>query len=188
LHARKPGRSAAGTARKVADVLMLTLLVFPCASAAATGGTSLPPPPPPAPVPGEYASLSSDERTAIPPAAAPEAVKRAIRAANRITRKPYLYGGGHRRFRDRGYDCSGSVSYALHGGGLLERPLSSRALLRWGQRGPGEWITVYANRGHAYVLIAGLRFDTSGPGASGPRWRRTSRSSRGYRARHPAGF
>jgi cell wall-associated NlpC family hydrolase len=134
------------------------------------------------------AKLSADGRTAIPPAAAPEPVKQAVYAANRITRKPYVYGGGHRSFRSRGYDCSGSVSYALHGGGLLNSPLHSSAFMRWGERGPGQWITVYTNPGHAYVVIAGLRFDTSGPGERGPRWRTAARSARAYTARHPEGF
>jgi hypothetical protein len=134
------------------------------------------------------AELSVDERTALPPASAPEPVRNAIYAANRITRKPYRYGGGHRRWRDRGYDCSGAVSYALHGGGLLGRPFSSGRLMRWGLRGRGRWVTVYANRGHAYVVIAGLRFDTSGLGERGPRWRTEARSSRAYVARHPNGL
>jgi hypothetical protein len=132
------------------------------------------------------ARLSADGRTAIPPAQAPAAVKEAIYAANGITRKPYRYGGGHRRWRDRGYDCSGSVSYALHGGDLLARPRSSGRFMRWGRRGPGRWITVYANRRHAYMIIAGLRFDTSGRGERGPRWRMEARSSRAYVARHPS--
>ena len=140
---------------------------------------------PPAPIPGAVARLSSDGRTAIPPAGAPLAVQQAIYAANRITRKPYRYGGGHRSFRDRAYDCSGSVSFALHGGGLLLSPLDSRAFMRWGVPGPGQWITVYTNPGHAYVVIAGLRFDTSGPGKRGPRWRVGARSSRSFQARHP---
>jgi hypothetical protein len=120
--------------------------------------------------------------------AAPEQVKQAVYAANRITRKPYRYGGGHRRFRSSGYDCSGSVSYALHGGDLLDSPLDSSSFMRWGDRGRGAWITVYTNPGHAFVVIAGLRFDTSGAGERGPRWRLESRSTRGYRARHPEGF
>jgi hypothetical protein len=140
------------------------------------------------PIPGAVAKLSADGRTAIPPAAAPDAVKGAIYAANRITRKPYRYGGGHRSFRSSGYDCSGSVSFALHGGGLLDSPLDSSSFMRWGERGPGQWITVFTNPGHAYAVIAGLRFDTSGPGESGPRWRSGARSSRGYRVRHPEGF
>jgi hypothetical protein len=134
------------------------------------------------------AQLSVDGRTAIPPASAPEVVRDAIYAANRITRKPYRYRGGHRRWRDRGYDCSGAVSYALHGAGWLGRPLSSGRLMRWGRRGRGRWVTVYANRGHAYVVIAGLRFDTSGRGEPGPRWRTEARSSRAYVARHPNGL
>lgn len=143
---------------------------------------------PPAPIPGAVAKISADGRTAVPPAAAPESVKQAILAANRITRKPYRYGGGHRSFRSNGYDCSGSVSFALHGGGLLDSPLDSRAFRRWGDSGRGQWITVYTNPGHAFAVIAGLRFDTSGPGESGPRWRSGARSSRGYAARHPEGL
>jgi cell wall-associated NlpC family hydrolase len=134
------------------------------------------------------ATLSEDGRTAVAPEGAPEPVKAAIAAANRITRKPYRYGGGHRRFRSRGYDCSGAVSYVLHGAGLLDRPLDSSGLARWGRRGRGAWITVYANRGHAYVIVAGLRFDTSGRGERGPRWRPEQRSPRGYAARHAEGL
>jgi cell wall-associated NlpC family hydrolase len=134
------------------------------------------------------ATISSDGRTAVAPAGAPRAVVDAIAAANAITRKPYRYGGGHGRWRDSGYDCSGSVSYALHGAGLLKHPLDSSGFERWGRRGAGEWITVYANAGHAYTVIAGLRFDTSGSGESGPRWRPEARSSSGYVVRHPAGL
>ena len=134
------------------------------------------------------ATLSSDGRTAVAPADAPVEVREAIEAANRITRKPYRYGGGHGRFRDSGYDCSGAVSYALHGAGLLRRPLDSGDLMSWGRRGRGDWITVYAHGGHAYVVIAGLRFDTSGRGERGPRWRPQRRSARGYVARHPKGL
>ena len=137
------------------------------------------------------ARISRDGRTAIPPNGAPAQVKRAIYAANKLTRKPYRYGGGHGKWNDSGYDCSGSVSYALHGGGLLRQPLDSSAFMSWGRAGRGRWITVYANSGHAYTVIAGLRFDTSSAGASGgsgPRWRNRGRSSSGYVARHPAGF
>jgi hypothetical protein len=156
-----------------------------------SGGAGVPvtepsPPLPTTPLPG--AQLARDRRTAIAPAAAPQAVKDTIYAANRITRKPYRYGGGHRRWRDRGYDCSGSVSYALHGGGLLDSPLASGRLMGWGLSGPGAWITVYTNRRHAYLVIAGLRFDTSGRGERGPRWRKRASSSRGYVARHPEGM
>jgi cell wall-associated NlpC family hydrolase len=140
---------------------------------------------------GPRAVLSSDGRTALAPDAAPQEVKDAIAAANRITRKPYRYGGGHGKWEDSGYDCSGAVSYALHGGGLLRRPLASTGFMSWGKRGRGEWITVYAHEGHAYVIIAGLRFDTSrgrAGGERGPRWRPASRSSRGFTVRHPAGL
>lgn len=137
----------------------------------------------------EEAILLPDGR-AQAPSAAPMAVRRAIAAANRIIGKPYLYGGGHRRFRDRGYDCSGTVSYALRGASALTRPLDSTGLSRWGEPGPGQWITVFTNPGHAYVVIAGLRLDTSAEddpgGAEGPRWRPLRRSDRGYVRRHPA--
>ena len=150
-----------------------------------TGG-GLPPAPLTTPLP--TAQLSADGRTAIPPATAPDQVKNVVYAANQITSKPYVYGGGHRTWKDRGYDCSGSVSYALHGGGLLTSPLPSTGFMKWGLAGKGLWITVYTNPGHAYMLVAGLRFDTSGPGQSGPRWRKSVRRSLGYRARHPVGF
>ena len=138
--------------------------------------------------PTEAATLSSDGRTAIAPDSAPQEVKDAIAAANAITTKPYKYGGGHGKWEDSGYDCSGAVSYALHGGGLLAKPLDSTGFESWGDPGTGQWITVYANSGHAYVIIAGLRFDTSGTGEDGPRWRKEARSPRGYVARHPTGF
>jgi peptidoglycan hydrolase-like protein with peptidoglycan-binding domain len=137
------------------------------------------------------ARLSSDGHTAIAPDDAPQEVKDVIAAANRITTKPYHYGGGHGQWEDSGYDCSGSVSYALHGGGFLKQPLDSSGFESWRRAGTGTWITVYANSGHAYAVIAGLRFDTSAGGdnhGSGPRWRTSSRSSSGYVARHPAGF
>jgi cell wall-associated NlpC family hydrolase len=152
------------------------------------GGAPAPAPNPSVAAPVARASLAADGRTALAPAAAPPAVQAAIAAANRINRKPYRYGGGHARFRDSGYDCSGSVSYVLHAAGVLRRPRASGDLMRFGAGGRGAWITVYANGGHAYVVIAGLRFDTSGPGASGPRWRAQTRSSRGYVARHAVGL
>src|SRR3954453_8664329 len=137
------------------------------------------------------ARLSSDGRTAIAPDDAPQEVKDVIAAANRITTKPYRYGGGHGKWEDSGYDCSGSVSYAVHGGGFLKQPLDSTGFESWRRAGKGTWITVYANSGHAYAVIAGLRFDTSSAGStngSGPRWRTKARSSSGYVARHPYGF
>src|SRR5262249_51515587 len=104
--------------------------------------------------------LSSGEL--IPPKSAPPRVKAVIQAANKIRTKPYIFGGGHARWWDRGYDCSGSVSYALHGGTFIESPLPSGSMERWGLAGLGRWITVYANAGHAYAVIAGIRWDTSG--------------------------
>jgi cell wall-associated NlpC family hydrolase len=138
--------------------------------------------------PAAGATLTTDGRNAIAPAGAPAAVVGAIAAANRITSKPYRYGGGHGRFEDSGYDCSGAVSYVLHGAELLERTRDSSGFRRYGQPGKGSWITVYANGGHAYVVVAGLRFDTSGSGEDGPRWRPEARSGSGYSVRHPAGL
>ena len=111
---------------------------------------------------------------AVAPASAPAEVKAVIAAANRIATKPYIWGGGHRRWWDRGYDCSGAVSYVLHKGGFLTSPLDSTGLERWGYPGAGQWITVYSNRGHAYAVIAGLRWDTAGDETgTGPRWHPT---------------
>lgn len=141
-------------------------------------------------VPGDKAKLLPTGLAAAP-ADAPETVQQAIWAANEIIGKPYKYGGGHRRVEDSGYDCSGTVSYALIGGGLLDDPLDSSSYMGWGERGRGDWITVFTNPGHAYAVIAGLRLDTSAAGdpsgGKGPRWRPNLRSSRGYRARHPEG-
>jgi cell wall-associated NlpC family hydrolase len=122
------------------------------------------------------------------PRGAPRAVRRLIRAANRLRHKPYRYGGGHQSFGDSAYDCSGAVSYALHGAGLLPAPLDSVGLAAWGASGPGRWITVYANRRHAFLVVAGLRLDTSGAGESGPRWRLEPRSTAGFTRRHPVGI
>jgi peptidoglycan hydrolase-like protein with peptidoglycan-binding domain len=130
----------------------------------------------------------SDSGLAVAPSSAPEEVQEIIAAGNKIASKPYRYGGGHGRWRDSGYDCSGSVSYALHGAGLLTSPLDSTGFMRWGDRGRGEWVSIFANAGHAYMVVAGLRFDTSSSKASGSRWTETMRSSRGYRVRHPEGL
>jgi hypothetical protein len=150
-------------------------------------------------VPGTVARLLPDG-TAAAPASAPAPVQQAVWAANRIVGRPYVYGGGHRSFKSAGYDCSGAVSYALHGGGLLRTPLDSGSFMGWGRTGPGLWITVFANPGHAYATIAGLRLDTSAAGVtrqnttnalafrSGPRWRPVPRSAEGYRQRHPLGY
>lgn len=128
-------------------------------------------------------------RTALAPADAPDEVKRAISAANQIVGKPYIWGGGHASWYSKGYDCSGAVSYALGGAGLLEAPVSSGQLEHWGKPGPGRWITVYANAGHTYAVIAGLRWDTVGDAhGTGPRWHAESPYPQGFVARHPAGL
>ena len=137
---------------------------------------------------GEAATLGSDG-LAVAPESAPQEVKDAIAAANRIVGKPYKYGGGHGRWNDSGYDCSGAMSYALHGAGLLNRPLASGDFMRWGARGKGSWITVYAHGGHGFLVIAGLRFDTGYNNAGkGPRWSEQMRPTDGYTVRHPSGF
>jgi peptidoglycan hydrolase-like protein with peptidoglycan-binding domain len=115
-------------------------------------------------------------------------IRAVIRAGNRIANHPYEYGGGHGSFVDNGYDCSGSISYALHGGGLLRSPLDSTGFMSYGRPGPGRHITIYANAGHAYMVIKGRRFDTSARSETGSRWSNEMRSSAGYVARHPAGF
>jgi hypothetical protein len=113
------------------------------------------------------------------------AVRRIVAAATRIAHLPYKYGGGHARWNDTGYDCSGSVSYALHGAGLLRRPLNSSEFMRWGAPGRGRHVTIYAAPGHAYMVVDGRRFDTTGRDESGSRWQNSQRSSAGYVLRHP---
>ena len=167
-----------------------------------TGGYVYVPPPPPA----KRAKIVNG--IAVPPVGAPVRVKRAIEAANLIIRKPYVYGGGHKPYMkrkgamitanlDRGYDCSGTVSFALYGGRFLKSPLDSGSFMNWGRAGKGRWITVYTNPGHAYVVIGGLRLDTSGGDrlapeeartGRGPRWRKYNRSPLGFTARHPQGY
>ncbi len=166
------------------------------ASAAAYGGISAVAPEPPAqPAAGEDSPAGPADRAAlvngkaVAPLDAPPAVRKAIQAANRIRTKPYIWGGGHGRWWDSGYDCSGSVSYALHGAGLLNIPMVSGSLARWGDPGPGRWITIYANAGHVYAEIAGLRWDTSGnTSGTGPRWHEDKASASGFVIRHPAGY
>jgi len=145
------------------------------------------PPGSPAPLtPGEMAEFISESEAAAP-ASAPDAVKAAISAANSIATTPYIWGGGHGSFESSGYDCSGAVSFALNGGGFLSSPLDSTGLSTWGEAGPGQWITVYANAGHAWMTIAGLAFDTSG--GAGPRWHSSPvNSPEGFIARHPPGY
>ncbi len=143
-------------------------------------------------VPGTRAALRGN--VAAAPAAAPLEVKRAIWAANQLQKKPYRYGGGHRSFSDSGYDCSGTVSYALGAAGLLKSPIPSSGFKNFGSRGHGKWITVYARNGHTFAVIAGLRLDTTAYNTMrrdrtwAPRWQATARVPRGFEARHPAGL
>jgi hypothetical protein len=166
--------------------------VSPAASGGA--GVALAPAPPSTPqhptVPGTVAKIIKG--VAYAPAYAPMQVKKAIWAGNRIRLKPYAVGGGHGRWRDSAYDCSGSVSYLLHAAGLLKVSEDSGEMESWGRRGAGQWITVYTNPGHAFIEIAGIRMDTSreqdphpAPG-TGPRWRPVMTSTAGYVARHPS--
>jgi Putative peptidoglycan binding domain len=117
----------------------------------------------------------------------PLVVRRVIAAGNRIAHTPYKFGGGHGSFSDSGYDCSGSVSYALHGGGLLSIPKDSSEFMSWGAPGKGRYITIYANPGHAYMVVHGRRYDTTGA-SGGSRWQWEQRSSAGYTVRHPPGL
>jgi len=138
-------------------------------------------------VPGHRAVLRHG--VAYAPEEAPLNVKRAIWATNTLLRKPYVWGGGHDSFFAEGYDCSGTVSFALHYAGLLSSPTDSRSLMSFGEPGPGRWMTVFARNGHTWMVIAGLRLDTTGfYGDEGPRWRPEGRSSWGFEARHPAGL
>ena len=188
--------------RAFALSIFVFLVVPAAAQAQSTGGAEyVPPPPENMSVAGSAAQLLPDG-TAAAPADAPEPVKQAIWAANRLQDMPYKYGGGHAKVEDDGYDCSGTVSYALIHAGLLASPLPSGPFMSWGERGKGQWITVYAHGGHAYAVIAGLRLDTSSYSSRtarnrrviastlerGPRWRSTMRPSRGFRARHPLGL
>ena len=174
----------------LAACLAVLCLVLPASALAqSTGGAGYEAPP-------KRAKVVNGK--AIAPSDAPPAVKKAIAAANRIVTKPYRYGGGHAKVEDTGYDCSGTISYALIKAGLLKgTPLTSGGFMSWGEAGKGKWITVYAHGGHAYVVIAGLRLDTGyrdaytkkwgGAPGSGPRWGKP-RSTKGYAVRHPAGY
>jgi cell wall-associated NlpC family hydrolase len=125
---------------------------------------------------------------ALPPIESPEAVHQIIEAGNSIARTPYLWGGGHGKWLDKGYDCSGSISYALASAGLLNAPQASGPLMGWGKPGPGKWVTIYANPGHVYMVVAGVRFDTSGTRVTGSRWQSSLRTNAGFVARHPPGL
>jgi hypothetical protein len=182
---------------RLAGLLFVVSLVCAVPAMAQTGGTGSPgstttttTTTPTAP--GGTARLQADG-TALAPADAPRPVRKAIAAANRIHTRPYIWGGGHRSFKSRGYDCSGAVSYVLHAAGLLRSPMASGPLMAWGAPGIGSWITVYANRTHAWMTVAGLRFDTSSAGeslnqGSGPRWRANMRAGTGYATRFSPGL
>ena len=174
-----------------AGALSLATAGAALAATSPSGGAAFVPPPPPP----QKATIIAGR--AIAPAAAPARVKRVIEAGNQIIGKPYKYGGGHRPFAamarrlDSGYDCSGSISHALAGGRFLGTPLNSTGFMSWGQEGPGRWITVYAHGGHAYLVVAGLRLDTSlreDPSRTGPQWSKRLRKQAAFQARHPRGF
>ncbi len=161
------------------------------AVASPTANQTVPPDPLNGTVPGTKGKIVKG--IAYAPELAPPAVQRAIWAGNKLIGKPYVYGGGHADFKEAaGYDCSSTVSYALHGGDLLRSPLDSGSFMRWGANGKGRWITIYTNPGHAFVTIAGLRLDTSAAddpsGKRGPRWRPPISSTSSYVRRHPTGY
>ena len=138
-------------------------------------------------VPGSRALLKG--RTAYAPENAPRSIKLAIWATNYLQAKPYVWGGGHGTFYDRGYDCSGTISFFLRHGGLLEQPTPSKAFLSYGECGPGKWVTIWARNGHVFAEVCGLRLDTTGlRQEEGPRWRGDYRAPWGFTARHPAGL
>jgi hypothetical protein len=179
----------------LAGLLFAVSLIAAAPAAAQTESTTTtaePGAPVGAPGPTSAATILPDGKASIPQGA-PTAVVSAIQAANRIHRKTYIWGGGHRSFKAKGYDCSGAVSYVLHAAGLLSSPLVSGQLAFWGIPGYGSWITVFANKTHTYMYIAGLRYDTSPRGETidqgrGPRWRYTLRTGAGFAVRHWAGL
>jgi hypothetical protein len=142
----------------------------------------------PADAPATEKGYIGSDGLAVAPASAPDEVKAIIAAGNEIATKPYKYGGGHGRWNDSGYDCSGSVSYVLHAADLLDQALDSTGFMSYGERGRGEWVTIRTNPSHAYMIVAGLRFDTSARRQSGNRWTDVMRSARGYTGRHPEGL
>jgi peptidoglycan hydrolase-like protein with peptidoglycan-binding domain len=153
----------------------------------AAAGPAVAPATAPAVNSGPQATVGADG-LAVAPAGAPPQVQAIIAAGNQIASKPYKYGGGHGNWNDTGYDCSGSVSFALHGAGLLDEAMPSGSFTSWGDAGPGQWVTIYANGGHMYMVVAGLRFDTSGRSNHNTRWQAEQRSSAGYVVRHPPGL
>jgi cell wall-associated NlpC family hydrolase len=137
---------------------------------------------------GTHRATALSNGIALPPLEAPEAVHQMIEAGNVIARSPYVWGGGHGKWLDKGYDCSGSVSFVLASAGLLNAPLDSGRLMSWGKPGRGKWVTIYANQGHVWMVVAGIRFDTSGAKVSGSRWQNDMRPTGSFVVRHPAGL
>ncbi|MFL5816241.1 MAG: hypothetical protein ACJ76L_01440 [Conexibacter sp.] len=136
---------------------------------------------------GGTAGLTGDG-LAVAPLGAPAVVQAVIQAGNQIARLPYRYGGGHATWVDTAYDCSASISFAFAAAGMISAPMVSGELAHWGDPGPGRWITVYANGGHTFMFVAGLRFDTSGLSATGSRWQASTRGTAGFAVRHPPGL
>ena len=191
-HSRSSKKLAVAGLLLVASLAGAVPAMAQTGGAAPPGGTTTTTPTTTPTAPGSTAQLQPDG-TALPPADAPRQVRKAIKAGNRIHTRPYIWGGGHRRFKSKGYDCSGAVSYLLHAAGLLRSPLPSGPLMTWGAPGTGSWISVYANRTHAWMTVAGLRLDTSAVGeslnqGSGPRWRASMRTGTGYSVRFFPGF
>jgi cell wall-associated NlpC family hydrolase len=172
------------TALTLAAALAATVAVLLLVSASAIAGGGLSTGTKTSGKPGK-AKLQANGK-ALPPDNAPRRVVRAIKAANHIRKTKYVWGGGHGSFNDNGYDCSGAVSYMLHGARMLKTPMTSGSLAHWGKKKRGKWITVYANSGHTYAVVAGLRWDTSG--GPGPRWHKDMRSRSGYKVRHYKGY
>jgi len=171
------------------SALLAVAVVAPGSASAGCGGGGLSPAEIDVCTPTAKAKLLANGML-VPPKSAPPRVQAVIAAANKIRSKPYVFGGGHARWWDRGYDCSGAVSYALHGGEFIDSPLPSGPMAKWGEEGEGRWITVFTNPGHAYAVIAGWRWDTSGDsgGETGPRWHEDLRDNVGFVARHPTGY
>jgi len=174
-----PGTMAAVTkliGRPHALVLLLAILALalPAGAAAAPGP----------------ATISPGTGKAVAPKGAPKFVKQMINAGNRIRKKPYVWGGGHTDFKDKGYDCSGAVSYVLHVAGLLDAPMVSGQFMKYGGSGTSRWVSIYASKTHVFMEVAGLRYDTSyitDGDKSGPGWSEALRERKGFRVRHPAG-
>ena len=169
-----------------ATVLACALFALPASAPAGSGGVGTPGD---GDSDGPVRKAKLQNGLAVAPSSAPTRVKKVIAAANDIAKgKGYCMGGGHGSWNDNCYDCSGSVSYALHGGDFVNSPMPSGSYMNWGKSGTGKWISVYAHSGHMYAVIAGLRFDTSMTAGEGPGWSNEMRSSSGYRTRHPKNF